>query len=137
MAQCLINGIAYDWGQIVVSVLGSPIYGITAVKYEENQTIEDSYGAGNFAVERGFGQVEFTGSLTLQMKEIELLTLIAPNRRIQQIPEFDVVVSYLNAGLVVNHVLQNCRFKNNGRDVSQGDTTIEKEIELAVGCIKW
>ena len=133
----LINGVAYDWGQIVVSVLGTPIYGITGVTYNEEQNMEDNYGAGNFPIERGFGQIEFTGSLTLQMKELELLSSVAQNGRIQNIPEFDVVVSYLNDNAVVTHTLKNCRFKNNGREVSAGDNMIEKEIELIVGNINW
>jgi hypothetical protein len=133
----LINGVAYDWGQIVVNVLGSRLFGITGVTYDEDQTIEDNFGAGNFSVERGFGQIEYTGALTLQMKEIELLTNIAPNRRIQNIPEFDIIVSYLNDNAVVTHTLKNCRFKNNGREVAQGDTMIEKELTLAIGNIQW
>ena len=62
----LINGVAYDWGQIKINILGSPVYGVASVNYNEEQTIEDTFGAGNFAVERGFGQIEFSGNIGLQ-----------------------------------------------------------------------
>lgn len=133
----LINGNGYDWSQIVLNILGSPIYGVSSINYNEEQEITDTYGAGNFPVERGFGQITFSGSITFHAKEIELLTDIAPNRRIQNIPEFDVIVSFLNDNKVVTHTLKNCRFKNNGRETSSGDTAIEKEIELAIGKINW
>jgi len=133
----LINGTGYSWGQIIVNVFNTVITGVTGITYDDTQAIEDNFGAGNHVVERGFGQIETTGSLTLHMSELERLTSIAPDRRLQNIPEFDVIVSYINEQGPVTHTLKNCRFKNNGREPSAGDTAIEKEIELAVGEIKW
>ena len=132
-----INGVGYSWGQIVLNILGSAIYGVNSINYTENQEIENTYGAGNFPVERGFGQIEFEGSLELHMKELEFLQDVAPNGRLQEIPEFDIVVSYVNEQRVVTHTLRNCRFKNNGRETSQGDTAIAQSIELSIGNIKW
>lgn len=132
-----INGVGYTWGQIVLNILGSPIFGINSVNYTETQEIENTYGAGNFPVERGFGAIEFEGSIELHMKELELLQDIAPNGRLQEIPEFDIVVSYINEQRAVTHTLKSCRFKNNGRETSQGDTGIAQSIELAIGSIKW
>lgn len=132
-----INGVGYSWGQIVLNILGSPIFGVNAIKYTEAQEIENTYGAGNYPVERGFGAIEFEGSVELHMKELELLQDVAPNGRLQEIPEFDVVVSYLNEQRVVTHTLKSCRFKNNGRETGQGDTGVATEIEMSVGSIAW
>jgi len=137
MAQSLINGKGYSWGQIVVNILGTVITGITGINYDDEQAIEDNFGAGNRPVERGFGQIETTGSITLYMSEIERLQAIAPEGRLQLIPEFDVIVSYINETGPVTHTLKNVRFKNNGREASAGDTALEKELTLAIGQINW
>lgn len=133
----LINGVGYSWGQIVINILGSPIFGTNGINYSDAQEIENTYGAGNYPVERGFGPITFEGNITLHKKELILLQDIAPNKRIQEIEEFDIVVSYLNENRVVTDTIKNCRFKNNGVEVAQGDTAIATEIELAIGSIEF
>ena len=38
----LINGKSYEWADIVVNVLGTPIIGITNIEYEEKQAMENT-----------------------------------------------------------------------------------------------
>jgi len=136
--QPLINGEAYSWSQITVNVLGREIAGITAVKYDEKQEIEDNKGAGTRPVSRGYGSIEATASVTLHMVELEELQSIAPEGNIMRIPEFDITVSYLpENGNIVNHTIHNCRFMSNMRDVKQGDKEIATEIELKTSHISW
>ncbi|ENA1765443.1 hypothetical protein ABF173_002587, partial [Flavobacterium psychrophilum] len=42
----LINGREYGWADIVVNISATPIVGIRAIKYEEEQEKENIYGAG-------------------------------------------------------------------------------------------
>jgi hypothetical protein len=134
----LINGVSYSWSQVTVNVLGNPVAGITAISYEEKQEIVNNYGAGNYPVSRGFGKIESTASVTLLMEEVEALTNSAPDRRLQNIPEFDINITFLPPnGVVVNHVLKNCRFLSNKRDTKVDDTKIEVQLDLVISHIQW
>jgi len=134
----LINGKSYEWADIVVNVLGLPIIGITNIEYEEKQGMENIYGAGRFPVSRGYGKVEPTAKMTMLMEELENIQAVAPLGRIMDIPEFDIIVMYLDAANVTRkHVLKNVRFMNNKRAVSTGDTSIPVELELIVSHIQY
>lgn len=134
----LINGKSYEWADIVVNVLGLPIVGITNIEYEEKQNMENIYGAGRFPVSRGYGKVEPTAKMTILMEELENIQSVAPLGRIQDIPEFDIVVMYLDAALVTRkHILKNVRFMNNKRASSSGDTSIPVELELIISHIQY
>ena len=134
----LINGVSYSWSQVTVNILGKAVAGITSVSYEEKQEIVNNYGAGNYPVSRGFGKIESTGSVTLMMEEVELLTNAAPDRRLQAIPEFDVNITFMPpGGAVKTHVLKNCRFMTNKRDTKVDDTKIEVQLDLVISHIQW
>lgn len=134
----LINGKSYEWADIIVNVLGLPIVGITNIEYEEKQGMENIYGAGRFPVSRGYGKIEPTAKMTILMEELENIQSVAPQGRIQDIPEFDIVVMYVDAALVTRkHVLKNVRFMNNKRASSSGDTSIPVELELIISHIQY
>ena len=138
MALPLINGRTYDYASIIVNIMSVPVAGITAIEYSDEQEIEDNYGAGTMPVNRGFGKYKATAKLTLFMEEVEAITALAPNGRLQNLPEFPVIVAYVNSGNVpVTHTIQNCRFKNNNRKAKSGDTKIEVELDLICSNIKW
>lgn len=134
----LINGKSYEWADIVVNILGVPVVGITSIEYEEKQGMENIYGAGRFPVSRGYGKVEPTAKITLLMEEVQAIMSVAPLGRIQDIPEFDISVVYIDAALTtVKHKLRNVRFMNNPRTSSSGDTSIPVEIDLIISHVEW
>ena len=134
----IINGRSYGWADIVCSPGGVPLFGVSDIEYTESQEMENIYGAGNRPVARGYGRVSYSGAITLSMEDIEKLQMASATGRIQDLPEFPVIVSYIPEGaLIVTHKLQLCRFKNNGRTVKEGDMTIATKIELVVGNIEW
>lgn len=138
MPAPLVNGQSYSWAQVEALILGQAVAGITEVKYEEKEEMVDNYGAGNRPVSRGYGKIETSGSVTLEMAEVEALQAASPDGRLQSIPEFDLVISFLPVGgKVVSHTLHNCRFKTNKRELKQGDTTVNVEIELQISHISW
>lgn len=136
--QPLINGTAYSWSQIEVNIFNTPIAGITAISYEDMQEMEDNYGAGSNPVSRGYGKKTSKASMTLEMAEVEALQNATTDGSLQSIPEFDIVVSYLpEGGVIRNHILHNCRFKSNKRDVKTGDMAVNVELELLISHITW
>jgi hypothetical protein len=136
--QPLVNGTAYSWSQITVNILGIPVAGVTGVSYTEEQEMQDNYGAGNRPVSRGYGNITTEGSITLHMEEVEALQAAVSTGRLQDIPEFDIVVAFLpEGGVITTHTLKNCRFKTNGRDLEQNQMAIEVEIDLQIAQILW
>lgn len=136
--QPLINGTAYAWSQVELRLFNLPVAGITDIKYEDSQQMQDNKGAGEFPVSRGYGNIEAKGSITLEMAEVEALQAAAPEGRINRIPEFDIQISYLpTGGKIVTHTLHNCRFKGNKREVKSGDLTINVELELQISHVSW
>lgn len=136
----LINGIRHSWASVKVNLLGRTVSGITAIKYDDKQEKVNNYGAGIYPVSRGYGKYEASASITLHSYEIDAIQrALGPGKRIQEIPPFDIVVSYLasNTDQVVTHVLRNCEFTSNKREVKSGDTVIEVEIELILSHIEW
>jgi hypothetical protein len=134
----LINGKSYEWADITVNILGVPVVGVTAIEYAETQAMENVYGAGERPVSRGYGKIEPTAKITLLMEEVESLQTAAPDGRLNKIPEFDIVVAYLDTNLVPRkHVLRNARFMNNVRTSSQGETSIPVEIDLLISHVEW
>ena len=134
-----INGVQYHWGQVAISALGNVFVGVEKVMYEEKQDIQNNYGAGNYPIGQGFGKIEVSGNISLFQEELEALAAAAPNRRLQAIPNFDITITFIpEAGQgLVNHVIRNCRFMTNKRDMSQGDTKVVAEIEFIASHIDW
>lgn len=133
----LINGVAYSWADVTLNVLGVPIVGVTEISYEEPQEVEGNYGAGNYPVSLGYGKIEPKASITLHMEEVEKLADIAPNGRLQEIPPFDIVVSYLRDTKIVTHKIRNCVIKNNKRELKQGDKVFSVKLEMFTSHIEW
>lgn len=129
----LINGREYGWADIIVNISATPIVGIRAVKYEEEQEKENIYGAGRNPVSRGYGRVKTTGSITLLSATVFAMQAVAPNRKLHNIAPFPIVVLYQpEAGAIVTHTLKNCEFKKTSFDWKEGDLSKEIELELVI-----
>jgi len=134
----LINGKSYEYADITCNILGVPVVGITSVEYEETQAMENIYGAGRNPVSRGYGQMTPTAKVTILMEEIENIQAVAPRGKLQDIPEFDIVILFTDSALVARkHVLKNVRFMKNIRSSSAGDTSIPVECDLIISHIQW
>jgi hypothetical protein len=72
------------------------------------------------------------------MEEVNNIVSVAPNGRLYDIPEFDIIVTYTDVNLVpVVHVINNVRFKNNKVTTATGDTSIPVELDLVPSHITW
>lgn len=129
MATALINGNSYDWQQIVVTMLGQPVFSIKSVNYEVTQEKTNNYGQGNLPVSRGRGAKEFSASIEMAMDELVPIRQAAGGSLVD-IPAFDIKVTYVNAGKTVTDVLKNCEFMADGIEASQGDTEIVRSFDI-------
>jgi hypothetical protein len=135
----LINGVTPSWANIIVNIGGVPVIGITGISYEDKQTIENVYGAGQTPVARGYGKIEPSASITLLRDEIEALRKASPTGRLQDLAPFNIMVSFIPIGgsVMANHNIKSCQFTNDGMEAKEGDTKFEKQLELVVGSIDW
>lgn len=133
----LLNGQLYGWARIEFSIGGNQIIGIDALDYDDKQEKTNEYGAGQYAVGRGSGHIEYTGKITLHMEEVEALQAASPTGRLQDLGLFTIIVVFDEANKVVTHTLSGCEFTENGRKLKKGDKVIACDCPMAIGHIKW
>lgn len=133
-----INGKLYDWADIVLTIAGVPVTGVTGIEYKDDQDIVAKYGAGRFPVGFAKGRITCTGKIVLYQEEVEAIQRQSITGRLQDIAPFDIGVTYMpDTGIVKHDKLRNCMFKNNGRGWKEGDTGQEVEIDLLMSHIEW
>ena len=133
----LVNGKAYEWADILLNIMGAPMRGALAVEYEEPQSMANVKGPGRFPSARIYGSTDPKASITLLMSDVQALQAVAPLGRLQDIPEFDIVVMYLDpANNTVKDIVRSCRFMTNGRSSAAGDDkAIEVKLDLVTAGI--
>ena len=87
---------------------------------------------------RGYGKIEYSGSIGLLRDEVEALRASSDTGRLQDIAPFDIIVQFIpvNGQKIVTHRLRNVQFKNDGIDMSEGDTSNYTDMELIIGDIE-
>lgn len=134
----LINGVLHSWGDIVATINGIPLTGVTGIEYSDSQEVTNKYGAGRLPVGRAMGRITSQAKLVLYQEEVEALQAQAPGGRLPDLGMFDITVCYLPAsGLVRTDVLKNCQFTGNSRKWKEGDTSQEVELDLVPSHIDW
>lgn len=135
----LINGRAYDFAQIRVTMFGNIVPSISAVEYMEEQEKENNFGAGDRPVSRGAGAINSSGKLTISMNDVEAIRAATVDGSLLNIPAFDVTVTYLHptASKVVSHILKNCEFINDGVTTAQGDKDVKRDFDIVISHIIW
>tara|TARA_R110002126_G_scaffold89252_1_gene213380 strand:- start:6114 stop:6548 length:435 start_codon:yes stop_codon:yes gene_type:complete len=134
----LVNGQAYSYADIVVSIAGVPLAGIMEISYKDSQEVTENFGAGRFPVSRGKGKIESEASISIDRAEYNAIINAAPGKRLQNIPEFDITVSYVpEASAPVTDIIRNCVFKNGSGGAAEGDSNVVAELELAVSHIDY
>lgn len=134
----LINGIAFTHADIIVNILGVPVVGVTEITYSDPQTMEHNYGTGNVPISMSMGQIAPAGTITLEMNDIEKLTNVAPGRKIQNIPFFDIGVNFVTEdGKLARHRLKKCKFKGRNFTSATGNQQITETIDLYIGEVQF
>lgn len=132
-------GTLVGWNSATVNVLGRDLEGITEFEYGDEEEHDLAYGRGKMPIGKTKGNYKPTAcSVTLYKEEhIALQKQLGPGQRIQDIPDFDVPVSYEYGGEIYTDVVRNCSFKNNGVAVKQNDGSIAFKYELQPTHVSW
>ncbi|HXU27513.1 MAG TPA: hypothetical protein VN698_09800 [Bacteroidia bacterium] len=142
MAQevTIINkfGTLTGWNNITLNVLGRDVEGITEISYTDEVEMNNEYGQGKYPQGQSIGNYKAESYVSLFSEELRSIVAALPQGvRIQDIPPFPITVNYENNGVFYKDVLNNCRFKSNGREVKQGDGKIVQKIDLLISDITW
>lgn len=132
MAAPLVNGIAFDYVQIVPLFLGVPLVSMTSINYEEIQEKVNNMGTGNRPVSRGRGAIDASGSMELSMNDIEAMREVAPDGSLLFIPSSDFILVFGNPQNVQTHVLKNLEFTNDGGSGTVGDTDLKFTLNFVI-----
>lgn len=118
------------WNDVVFNFAGTDIDGVTAIKYEETQEIENHFGAGAVAIGQSKGNREASGSFTVLLEDsIAMQKSLPKGAKIQDVVS-TIIVAYDVSGNVLKDRINNVRIKNNGREVNQGDGKISISYEF-------
>lgn len=137
----LINNVAYSWSMIELSspVLGtseSPLLlqGVSGIKWNIKRNVKTNYGLGGNPVNRGFGNIEYSASITMDYNTQEQLRGALGS--LMNIGEFDLIISFAaiessgSSSTAKTVTLQGCFFTEDGMEANQDDTNIVKEFDL-------
>lgn len=146
----MINNVAYSWAMIELtsqtlagSTTANPtiLQGVSAIKWNHKWNVKTNYGLGGKPVNRGFGNHEYTASITIDYNT--QMQLRALNGSLSELGEFDLVISFANELTAGDEdwrtetvTLEGCLFTEDGMEAQQDDTNITKEFDLNVFNIK-
>lgn len=128
MAEPLINGRAYDYTDIQLSILGAQLNGVTEINYTQEQEKVNNFGTGIHPTSRGHGTRNASGSLGLNMNEVEALRNIAPLGNLLELPAFDIIIVFGNVTEPQTHTIKNVEFTDDGVETALDDTVINRSF---------
>ncbi|GGG28862.1 hypothetical protein GCM10011344_32110 [Dokdonia pacifica] len=130
-----INGQKYNWSTIEVCVLDQVLTGITSVNYNDSLGEESHYEIDGFPVFSKSNAYEAKASITLDQDNVNvILKVLSEDEELQNIPAFDIVVSYLNNDNIITQVVRNCEFTTNSLLINQKN---EVALDLICSHIEW
>ena len=139
MPVAIIDGPAIGWGNIEIVLFGTPIRQVTKLEFKTSQKKENLYGSGYEPIHRGYGQVEYSGSIEMYIDEWKRIIAASPQRRPFLIQPFDITIVYtvkstnIPTGQV--DILRECEFIENNMSTASGDTRILVSVPLVIGGI--
>ena len=109
------------------------LQGVSGIKWNIKKNVQTNYGLGGEPVNRGFGNREYTASITMDYNtQVQLRAL---KGTLMNLGEFDLVVSFANEmgtddWTEETVTLKGCLFTEDGMEANQDDTNITKEFDL-------
>lgn len=123
-----INQKEYGWGDIVISIMGRPIIGVTGIEFKTGKTKERRYGAGRHAKSIQHGRREVDGTLTLMQSEVIALNRAAKAAGHKDLLDLEVniIITYASdAGVVTNDRIICASFSEIPSGSKEGDLQAE------------
>ena len=141
-----INNVAYSWSMVQLtsaaltgSTSANPtiLAGVVGIKWSRKWHVETNYGLGGKPHTRGFGNWEYSASITMDYNTQVELQKASPDGTLHGLGEFDLLVhfSHPEDGRAVTTTLKKCIFSEDICEVSQDDTDISAELALNPGDI--
>lgn len=131
MTPILINGVNYSWSDISIVLYGRVIKGITEISYDRDQKKENNYGWGNEPVSRGYGNKEYSASLTLYRDEWLGIIALAPNGDPTELGMFDIPVVFGSSRVLAQtDILKACEFTKDAFKASQGEMKLLMTVPI-------
>lgn len=136
-----INNVAHSWSMIQLQTNlaneneQTPLFiDCTAIKWNTERKVESIYGLGGQPRKRGFGNVTYSGSITMPYGTQVMLREQSEDGTLLGLGEFNLTVTWLNdlaQNISTESVtLAGCLFTEAGMEASQDDTSISKEFDL-------
>lgn len=138
--MAIINNVAYSWSMITLSSTalgideGSMVLeGVSGIKWSKKRKIESNYGMGGKPISRGFGNITYEASLTMDYATQQALR--SAYGSLMDIGEFDLIVSFANPmasddWVTTTVTLKGCIFSEDCLESQQDDTNIVHEFDL-------
>ena len=138
--MAVINNVAYSWSMITLAstALGidegsTTLEGVSGIKWNKTRKIESNYGLGGKPVSRGFGNLTYIASITMDYATQQALR--STYGSLMDIGEFDLIVSFANPmasddWTTTTVTLKGCIFNEDGMESQQDDTNIQKSFSL-------
>lgn len=126
-----INKKEYAWGDIIISLMGRPIAGVTGIDYKTKKAKEARFGAGRNAKSIQHGKREIEGTLTLMQSEIIALNRAAKDAGFKDLLDIEpnITVTYLSeAGVITNDQIVCASFSEIPSGMKEGDLQSEHAL---------
>lgn len=138
----IVNNVAYSWAMIELTapaLTGSSdanptiLQGVSAIKWNIKRNTKTNYGLGGEPVNRGFGNREYTASITMDYNtQVQLRAL---QGSLMNLGEFDLVITFANElgtddWTEETVTLKGCLFTEDGMEAEQDATNLTKEFDL-------
>ena len=128
--MAIINNVAYSWSMIRISIPALDIsedstimQGVSEIKWNKTRKVENNYGIGGNAINRGFGNKTCTASITMDYNTVSQLRALAGSLM--------DLGAYAGEDWTAETVtLKGCLFNEDGMESKQDDTNITKEFNL-------
>jgi hypothetical protein len=131
-------GTLTGWNNAAVNLFGRELEGIEAFSYKDDLDIGVAYGGGPYPIGKTRGQYKAEATITLLFEEsVALQKQLPKGMRLQDIPDFDVPVTFEHEGSFYTDIIRNCSFKNNGRECKSGEGKMAMEFDLVPSHIEW
>lgn len=121
------NSKEYSWVNVSVVLFGQPVIGCRGIEYKPKMAKEAMYAMGKRAYSIQRGKREYEGTLTITQSELAALNRSAVAKGYDDVLdlEMDIVVSYVDNGIVTTDRIQNATFTEAPMSMKEGDMYME------------
>jgi len=128
------QGKLYDWGSIQLTMFNGLMILISKIDFNEDRDSVNLYGIGQSPTGYANKNFVYSGSLEIQIDQLNQIQAAAPFGKILMIPPFTIkmILGATGDGTPYQtYKLQNCRFTKNPFNCKQNDAGIFVNVPIA------